>query len=61
MKIDMEALRRACRGDPDSRVEVNRKWLRAVESELIELQRLRQSTPTNSRLDDVIDKVFGKR
>lgn len=54
MAIDLEALKKVCEaGAPSDRVQVNRRWLRAVYAELTKAE-------TSRRTNDFVDKVFGR-
>lgn len=43
MSIDIEALKRACEGDPDAKIAVKRKWLQEVLRELTEREARRKA------------------
>lgn len=48
--IDLNALERACEGDPEAKIAVKRKWLKAVHRELTEARKAK----VRSKLDDAV-------
>jgi len=61
--IDLAALRRIAKGDPNSKITVRRAWLAAVLEELEELESVRESaqmvkSPLHDLMGD-LKKTFG--
>jgi hypothetical protein len=55
--IDLDALRRIAKGDPDTKITVRRAWLAAVLGDLEELDAVR--TPPKSMLDKLTEQLDG--
>ena len=62
-KVDLAALKKIAAGDPKAKVTVTKAWLRAIHSELAELERRRKDEQLTAReekvLDEGMDETFG--
>lgn len=59
--IDMAALAKVATGNPNERVQVNRRWLAEVERMLLAGQRAERVLASLKRNDTILDSVFGGR
>lgn len=60
MAIDMAALAKASKGNPNDRVQVNRRWLAEVERQLMAGADAQARLDAGKRNDSIIDSLFGQ-
>jgi hypothetical protein len=58
MAIDMKALERVAAGDPNARVEVNKRWLSEVHRLLEEGESAKRDLARAGRSNDIFDALF---
>lgn len=62
-KVDLAALKKVAAGDPTAKVTVTKAWLRAIHSELTELETRRKEEQLTARQEKAInhgmDETFG--
>jgi hypothetical protein len=58
MAIDMGALKRTAEGDPNARVEVNKRWLTEVHRLLEEGEQAKRDLARAGRSNDIFEALF---